>query len=187
MVCKALRDAQEPLLSGRFEMNHRCFDQVSGAIEFVQVSKVLESMLRAPGKDVAVDVAVRQLRPLEQANNLVDTRLQRRVARLLQACRCGFQPFREVGIPKDAAAPISRIGPGVCELATPMHPLVEKHRIHLPFRAHFLKLVNQRGFSDEIAPALPEAILNCYLTTRERLPADVHDTPYMKVGTKKEG
>ena len=143
VVGKTLRNSQEPVLSGRFEMNHRCFDQVSGAIELVQVSKVLESMLRAPGKDVAVDIAIRLLRPLEQADNLLNTRLQSRVARLLQACRCGFQPFREVGVPKDAAAPISRIGPGVCELAAPVHPPVEKHRIHLSLRAHFLELMSQ--------------------------------------------
>ena len=54
MVGKTLRDPQEPVLSGRFEVDHRCFDQVPSAIELVQVSKVLESMLRAPGKDVAV-------------------------------------------------------------------------------------------------------------------------------------
>ena len=170
VVGKTLRDSQEPVLSGRFEMNHGCFDQVSGAIEFVQVSKVLESMLRTPGKDMAVDVPIRLLRPLEQADNLLNTRLQSRVARLLQARRCGFQPFREVRIPKDAAAPISRIGPGVCELAAPMHPPVEKHRIHLSLRAHFLELVNQRGLSDEIAPALPETIVDCYLTAGEGLP-----------------
>ena len=185
VVGKTLRDSQEPVLSSRFEMNHRCFDQVSGAVEFVQISKVLESMLRAPGKDVAVDVAVRQLRPLEQADNLLNTRLQRRVARLLQACRGGFQPFREVGIPKDAAAPISRIGPGVGELAAPMHPPVEKHRIHLPLRAHFLKLVSQRGFSDEIAPSLPKSI-------REFLPgyvrgAATYESKKEEVRIKKEG
>jgi hypothetical protein len=68
-----------------------------------------------------------------------------------------------------------------------MHPPVEKHRIHLPLRAHFLELVNQRGFSDEIAPALPKSILNLYLTTFERLPTNIHDTTYMKVGSRKEG
>jgi hypothetical protein len=67
-----------------------------------------------------------------------------------------------------------------------MHPPVEKHRIHLPLRAHFLKLVNQRGFSDEIAPALPTSLVNFYLTTREGLPTNIHDTPYTKVRTKKE-
>ena len=170
VICVTLRNSQEPVLSGRFEMNHRCFDQVSRAIELVQVSKVLESMLRAPGKDVAVDVSVGLLRPLDETDNLLNTRLQARVSRLLQTCRCGFQPFREVRVPKNAAAPISRIGPRVCELAAPMHPPVEKHRIHLSLRAHFLELVNQRCLSDEIAPVLPKSILNFYLATFERLP-----------------
>ncbi len=170
VVGETPRDSQEPVLSGRFEMNHGCFDQVSGAIELVQVSKILESMLRAPGKDVTIDVAIRLLRPLEQADNLLNTRLQSRVARLLQACRCGFQPFREVGIPKDAAAPISRIGPRVCELAAPMHPPVEKHRIHLSLRPHFLELMSKRGLPDEITPGFPETIVDCYLTAGEGLP-----------------
>ena len=75
VIRKAQRDLQEPFLSGRLEVNHGGFDQMPGAVELVQVSKILESMLWAPGKDVAVDVAVRQLRPLEQTDNLLDTRL----------------------------------------------------------------------------------------------------------------
>ena len=65
VIGKAPRDLQEPLLSGRLEMNHGGFDQVSRAVEFVQIPEILESMLRTPGENVAVDVAVGQLRALE--------------------------------------------------------------------------------------------------------------------------
>jgi hypothetical protein len=34
VVGKTLRDPQEPVLSGRFEVDHRCFDQVPGNFLF---------------------------------------------------------------------------------------------------------------------------------------------------------
>jgi len=41
-------------------------------------------------------------------------------------------------------------------------------------RAHFLELVNQRAFSDEVTPMPPESVLNGDLTASQRLPASVH-------------
>ena len=79
----------------------------------MQIPEILKSMLRTPGENVAVDVAVGQLRPLEEGDNFVDARLDRVIPRLLNARRGGLQPFGKVGIPKDAASPVSRIGPGV--------------------------------------------------------------------------
>ena len=139
VIGKAPRDLQEPFLSGRLEVDHGGFDQVARAVEFVLINVNPESVLRTPGENVAVDVAVGQLRALEQGDNFIQVRLKLVISGLLDAGGCGgFKPFGKIGIPEDAAAPPSRIGPRVGEFAAPVHFPIEKHRVHLPFRTHFL-------------------------------------------------
>ena len=58
VIGKAPRNVQEPLLFGRLKMNHGGLDKMASAIEFVQIPEILESMLRTPGENMAVDVAV---------------------------------------------------------------------------------------------------------------------------------
>ena len=63
---------------------------------------------------------------------------------------------------------------------------VQAHRVQVPISVHFVILVSQCGFSDEIAPAPPKPIVNCYLTAGEGLPTNVHAPPYTEVRRKKE-
>jgi hypothetical protein len=55
-----------------------------------------------------------------------------------------------------------------------VHLPIKKHCVHVSGRVHFLELVSQRCFPDEVAQVLPEAILNSYLTAGEGLPNNFH-------------
>ena len=61
VIGKTLRHAQQTIVSGSLEMNDPGLDEMTGAVKFVEVPEVFEAVPGPPGKDVAVDVAVRQL------------------------------------------------------------------------------------------------------------------------------
>ena len=178
IICKAPRDAQQAVLSGRFKMNYGGLDQVSGTVEFMQISQIFEPMLWTPGQNMAVDIAVRLLCPLKQINDLINAGLQCCVWSLLEPGGSCFEPFAQIGVPEYAAAPVAGVRPWIGQFAATMHSAIQKHRIHVPVGTHFLELVGQGSFSDEITPSLPKAIRDLYLVAGEGSPANIHAQLY---------
>jgi hypothetical protein len=53
-------------------VDHCRFDQVPGAIELMQVPKILKPVAGTPGQNMAIYIAVRLLGALEAYNDVID-------------------------------------------------------------------------------------------------------------------
>ena len=81
-------------------------DQVTGAIQFMQVAKVLKTVTRPPGKNVAVQVTIGLLGVCQELYGLVNESFKLIVGMVLQISTGGFEPLRHIRIPKNATSPI---------------------------------------------------------------------------------
>ena len=135
---------------------------------------------------MAVHVAVRLLCPLDQINDLINASIQISAWSLLEPGGGCFEPLTQIGVPEYAAAPVTGVRPGIREFAATMHLAIQKHRLHVPVGAHFLELVSQGSFSDEIAPSLPKPVGNLNLIAGEGLPANFHAQLYERKNGRKE-
>jgi hypothetical protein len=113
-------------------------------------------MARAPGKDMAIDIAVWLLGSLESRDNVIDEFFQLRIVRLPETGRGCFQPFGQIGIPENAPAPV----PIVTHSSPPMHLLVESQGINLTFTLQLVELMEERGGPYQIPPLFPKTIDN---------------------------
>src|ERR1700745_3248559 len=107
-------------------------------------------MPRAPGQNVAVDVAIRQLSSFEKADNFPHLKLQNRIILLSESGRGSLKPFCEIRIPKNAPSPVTRICPRIGKFAAPMHFRIEKQGVQMPVRPHLLELMSGGCFSDPV-------------------------------------
>src|ERR1700747_3108987 len=105
---------------------------------------------------MAVHIAVRLLGALESHNDIVDQFFQLRVLGLLETRRGCFQPFRQIGIPENAPAPV----PVVTHRSPPMHFLVESQGVNLTLTLQLAELMEECGGPYQISPSFPKTIDN---------------------------
>ena len=127
-------------------------DQVTRAIQFMQVSKVFKTMTRPPRKNVAVQVTIGLLGVRQELYGPVNERFDLIVGMVLQISTGGFEPLRHIRIPKNATSP----KPRARLLAAAMHTRVESQRVQLPLMLHFIEDVQQGNLSDQLLLATPE-------------------------------
>jgi hypothetical protein len=109
-------------------------DQVAGAIQFVQIAKVLKTVTRPPRNNVTVQVTIGLLSVCQELDRSVNESLNLIVGMVLQVCAGSFEPFCHIRIPKNAASPV----PGVGFLPAAVHTRVESQRIQLSLMLHFV-------------------------------------------------
>ena len=66
------------------------------AIEFMQVTKILETMTRTPGQDMAIQVTIGLLGAREELNRPVDQDFELCVFMMLQVGAGSLEPFGHV-------------------------------------------------------------------------------------------
>ena len=116
---------EQSLFTGGLLMDHGSLDQVTRAVELMQVAKIFEAVPWAPGQDVAIQVAVRLLSAREEVNRSVDQCFEFRIFMMLQIGARRLEPFRHVRVPEDAASPV----PGARLLPSAVHALIESQGI----------------------------------------------------------
>ena len=87
-------------------MDNSRFDQVAGAIQFMEVAKVLKTVTRPPGQNVAVEITIGLLSICQELDGPVNVRFKFIIGMVLQISTGGFEPLRHVRIPKNAPSPI---------------------------------------------------------------------------------
>ena len=137
-------------------MDNSRLDQVTGAIQFMQVAKVLKTVTRPPRKNVAVEVAIGLLGVCQELYGPVNESFNLIVGMVLEISTSGFKPLRDIRIPENAASPI----PGAGFLPTAMHARVESQRVQLSLMLHFIVDVEQGNLSDQLLLTSPEAFRN---------------------------
>jgi hypothetical protein len=81
-------------------------DQVTGAIQFMQVAKIFKTMTWPPRKNVAVQVTIGLLGVCEELDGPVNESFNLIVGMVLEVSTGGFEPLRDIRIPENAASPI---------------------------------------------------------------------------------
>jgi hypothetical protein len=118
-------------------MNDGGLNQVARAIEFVEISEILETMPGPPGKDMTIYVPVRRLSMFEAGDDIVHRVLQAIVFGLLEIGRRSFKPFSKIRVPKNTGSPI----PIANDRSATVHFLIKFEGIDMPLSAHFFELM----------------------------------------------
>ncbi len=101
-----LHDVEQAAVAGRHEIGDGAFQHVAGAIEFVVVAQIGPALVDLAPDVPAIAVAVGKLRLGELLGDLIDLRLDLRVAAVKERVACGLDPFADVGVPKDLGSEI---------------------------------------------------------------------------------
>ncbi len=145
-------------------------DQMTGAIQFMQVAKVFKTVTGPPRKDVAIQVTVRLLGACEKLDGPVDESFKLRVFVVLEISARGLEPFADIRVPEDATSPVPCAG----FLPAAVHALVEPQGIQLALMPHFIVDVGECDFSDLLLQPAPEAAGESNARLIERLPGGKH-------------
>src|ERR1700745_3185974 len=109
LVGETTSDVEKRRLAGRFIMNNRGLNQVTCAIEFVEISEVFETMPWPPRQEMTIYVSIGSLGAFKARDDIVHRLLQAIVFVLLEIARCSLQPLSEIRIPKDTGSPIPAV------------------------------------------------------------------------------
>ena len=106
MIRQTSNNIEQGFLTGRLPVYDCRLDQVTGAIQFMQVAKVFETVTWPPGKNVAVQVTIGLLGVCEELYGPVNESFDLIVGMVLEISTGGLKPLRHVRIPENAASPI---------------------------------------------------------------------------------
>ena len=170
MIRQAGSNVKERFLAGSLMVDHGGFDEMTRAIKFMQVTKILETVSRTPCQDVTVQIPVRLLSPREKFDRSLDQGFQLGIFGVLEISARRLEPFGDVRVPKDAAAPI----PIVRFLPATVHALVEPKSIQLALVPHLIVDVPESDLSYLLLQLIPEAAGKNNLRMIEWFPRGKH-------------
>jgi hypothetical protein len=148
------RNIEQTLFPCRLVVGNCRFNQVSRAIELMEITEVFEPVTRTPGQNMAVEITVTLLGVCQEFDRSVDERLELWVFMVLKVSARCLQPFCNVGIPENASAPV----PVARFLSASMHALIEPERVQVTLMPHFIVDMDQGDSSDLLLELLPKTV-----------------------------
>ena len=97
----AAQRVEQGALSRGIIMRHRCFDQVTGAVQLVRVAQVRELPLRLHDGEIDIQIAIRLLCRSDQCDYLIQQGIEIWIGVHGKAVTGSLNPLRNIRIPED--------------------------------------------------------------------------------------